>query len=61
VYPHDAVSPQCGKVTLQIFSTKDPEHPLEKVLDQSLVTRVWQDFEPYRKIQAQPAGAAPPR
>ncbi len=61
VYPHDVVSPQCGKVTLQIFSEKDPEHPLERVLDESVVTRIWQDFEPYRKIQAQPAGAAAPR
>jgi hypothetical protein len=57
VYAHDAASPQCGKVTLQIFSTKDPEHPLEKVLDGSVVTRIWQDFEPYRKIQAHQAAA----
>jgi len=59
VYPHDAVSPQCAKVTLQIFSTKDPDHPLEKVLDQSMVTRIWQDFEPYRKLQAQATAPTP--
>ncbi len=57
-YSHDAVSPQCGKVTLQVFSAKDPEHPFEKVLDQSLITRLWQDFEPYRKLKA---GATPPQ
>ena len=59
VYPHDALSPQCGKVTLQIFSTKDAEHPLEKVLDPSMVTRIWQDFEPYRKLQAQATAPSP--
>ena len=59
IYPHDAISPQCGKVTLQIFSTKDPDHPLEKVLDEKQVARIWQDFEPYRQAQSQrPAVAA---
>ena len=59
IYPQDAISPQCGKVTLQIFSTKDPDHPLEKVLDEKQVARIWQDFEPYRQAQSQrPVAAA---
>jgi hypothetical protein len=49
VFTHDALSPQCGKVSLEIYAAKDPEHPLEKVLDDAMVTRLWQDFEPYRK------------
>ena len=59
LYPQDAISPQCGKVTLQIFSTKDPDHPIEKVLDEKQVSRIWQDFEPYRQSQSQrPVAAA---
>jgi S1-C subfamily serine protease len=58
VYAHDAISPQCGKVTLQLFSTKDSDRPVEKVLDAAQVTRIWQDFEPYRRLQASPPGAA---
>jgi Trypsin-like peptidase domain len=50
-YTHDAISPQCGKVTLQLFATNDPEHPFEKVLDEKIVSRIWSDFEPYRKNQ----------
>ena len=53
-YAHDAISPQCGKVTIQVFSTSDSDHPLEKVLDDKVIARIWSDFEPYRKIQ-QPA------
>jgi len=59
VFTHDAVSPQCGKVTIQIYSGKDPDHPLEKILDDSTVARLWQDFEPYRKVLAQGAAKTP--
>lgn len=54
-YPHDALSPQCGKVTLQLFSTADPAHPFERVLDEKIVSRIWSDFEPYRKTQEAPS------
>ena len=57
-YPHDAISPQCGKVTLQLFSTSDPDHPIEKVLDDKVITRIWSDFEPYRKSRGVAAKAA---
>lgn len=59
VYPYDAISPQCGTVTVQIFSAKNPEHPLETALGAEIVARIWQDFEPYRKIQPQQTAAPP--
>lgn len=52
VYPYDAISPQCGKVTLQLFSTKDPSRPVEKLLDASTVQRLYQDFEAFRQMQS---------
>jgi len=57
IYTYDSVSPQCGKVKMQIFSAKDGEPPLEKVLDDDTVKRIWQDFEPYRKLHAQSPSA----
>jgi trypsin-like peptidase len=57
-YTPDAVSPSCGKVTLEVYSASQPEKPLVKVLDPDQVNRLWQDFEPYRKLQAG-APAAP--
>ncbi len=58
VYAHDAISPQCGQVKLQIFSTKEPNLPVERVLDARQVTRIWEDFDAYRQLQTQRAGAA---
>ncbi|HEV2698333.1 MAG TPA: hypothetical protein VGU90_10100, partial [Terriglobales bacterium] len=49
IYAQDAISPQCGKVTLQLFSTNSSDHSFEKVLDEKLVSRIWSDFEPYHK------------
>ena len=46
-YPADAISPACGKVTLQIFSEKDPQKPESKELEEKSVNRVWNDFKPY--------------
>src|SRR5262249_33553993 len=61
VYPHQAISPQCGQVKLQIFSTKDPNLPVEIVLDAKHVTRIWEDFEAYRQLlQLKPTGATQP-
>lgn len=52
VYPHNAITPQCGKVTLQVFSTKDVNRPVERVLDPATVQRLYQDFEAFRQMQA---------
>src|ERR1700722_3604083 len=46
-YPPDAISPACGKVTLQIYSEKDPGKSESKDLDQKSIDRVWNDFRPY--------------
>jgi S1-C subfamily serine protease len=46
-YPPDAISPTCGKVTLQLFSEKDPGKSESKDLDQKSIDRVWNDFRPY--------------
>jgi len=51
-YPADAISPACGKVTLQIFSEKDPEKPESKELEEKSVNRVWNDFKPYLAAHA---------
>jgi S1-C subfamily serine protease len=49
-YPADAISPACGKVTLQIFSEKDPDKPESKELDPKSINRVWGDFKPYLAV-----------
>jgi len=54
-YPAEAISPACGKVTLQIFSEKDPEKAESKELDPKSVNRVWNDFKPYLSAHASEA------
>jgi hypothetical protein len=48
VYPYDAIHPECGTVTLQIFSEKNPNEPKIKTLEQKTVMAVFNDFQPYR-------------
>jgi S1-C subfamily serine protease len=50
-YPPDAISPACGKVTLQIYSEKDPGKSESKDLDQKSIDRVWNDFRPYLAVR----------
>ena len=52
VYSPDAVSPACGSVVVEIFSEKDQNTPISKLVDPSTIERVWDDFEPYRKAHA---------
>lgn len=47
-FPADTVGPSCGKVTLQVFSEKKPEAAIVKDLHEKTVSRIWDDFEPYR-------------
>ncbi len=54
-YLPDAIAPNCGQVTLEIFPVKDSPQPEAKVLDPASVERIWADFEPYRKAQDRPA------
>ena len=50
-YTPDVISSSCGKVTLEVYSASQPDKPLVKVLEPAQVNRIWQDFEPYRKLQ----------
>lgn len=46
-YPADAVQPSCGEVALELYSEKEPDKPVRKVLDGKTVDRIWSDFQPY--------------
>ncbi len=47
-YPIEAFAPECGTVTLQLFSEKSPKVPTVKVFDRRTTDRVWMDFESWR-------------
>ncbi len=55
-YPPDAVSPSCGKVTLQLFSGKDPDKPVVKELETKSIERIWADFQPYLASHSKGSG-----
>ena len=50
-YNYDAISSDCGMVTLELFSEKEPDKPVTKVLDAKTVAQITADFEPFRKGQ----------
>jgi S1-C subfamily serine protease len=54
-YPPDAISPSCGKVTLQIYSEKEPDKSESKDLDKKSIDRVWNDFRPYLAVHGNSA------
>jgi hypothetical protein len=47
-YPADSIGPACGTVTLTLFGEKDPNKAFNKKLDEKSVTRIFEDFAPYR-------------
>jgi S1-C subfamily serine protease len=47
-FPFDAIRPDCGKVTLNIYSEKDPNKPKVKDLENKTIETVYRDFAPYR-------------
>jgi len=51
-YPPDSISPSCGRVTLALYSEKNPENAAIKELDEKTVAKIWGDFEPYRATLA---------
>jgi S1-C subfamily serine protease len=57
VYPFDAVRPECGTVTLQLFSENNPSDPKVKQLEQRTITAVFNDFAPYRTQRLKEASA----
>jgi S1-C subfamily serine protease len=56
-YPLDAISPSCGTVTLQVFSTREGANGISKALSPESVQRVYSDFEPYRRKNTTTASA----
>jgi len=54
-FPYDAIRPDCGKVTLQLFSEKTPNDAKVKQLETKTINAVFGDFEPYRKQLVQAA------
>ena len=56
-YPPEAISPSCGKVTLQLYSEKEPDKSESKDLEQKSVDRVWNDFRPYLSAHPGPGGS----
>jgi hypothetical protein len=51
IYQSDAIKPGCGPVKLRIVATKKEDEVLEKVLDEKVVQRIWEDYEPYRALK----------
>jgi hypothetical protein len=49
VYRSDAIKPGCGTVKLRIMATKKDDEVLEKILDEKVVRRIWEDYELYRE------------
>jgi S1-C subfamily serine protease len=49
-YPADAIGPHCSSVTLQLVSLKKNGEPQAKEVSAKIVTRIWQDFDPLRKL-----------
>lgn len=52
-YPANAFSSGCGAATLEIYSEKNPQLPVVRAVDPSIVTRVLADLEPYRRLHGQ--------
>jgi hypothetical protein len=48
VFAPDALGPQCGSVTLSLYSEKAPDKADTLTVDAKTLERVWQDFAPYR-------------
>jgi S1-C subfamily serine protease len=51
-YPPDAVNPQCGTVKLAIYSSKS-EVPVIKVFEGNTTSRLWADFDAFRRADTE--------
>jgi hypothetical protein len=51
-YTPDSLPPSCGTVTLELYSTDHPEIAVKKAIENPLRDRLWQDFEPFRRLHA---------
>ena len=52
LYPPDAINPQCGAVKIAIYSSKSTE-PVIKNLDGNTTSRVWADFDAFRRADVE--------
>jgi S1-C subfamily serine protease len=48
VFDPGALNPQCGTVKLTLYSEKEPDKPETKVVDASVIQRIWDDFKGWR-------------
>jgi S1-C subfamily serine protease len=48
VFDPDAIGPQCGMVTLSLYSEGEPERPDTLTLTRTVIDRLWTDFAAYR-------------
>jgi S1-C subfamily serine protease len=55
IYPPDAISPTCGRMILEMYSEKKPDKPTSETVQEKTVTKIWNDFEPYREALAKTA------
>jgi hypothetical protein len=44
VFDPAALGPQCGTVTLVLYSEKEPEKADTRVVDPKLLQQIWRDF-----------------
>jgi S1-C subfamily serine protease len=51
-YNADAIGPSCGQVSLVFFTEKNPNSAITKNVSEKTVDRVFDDFAPYRALQA---------
>jgi len=51
VYPPDSISPSCGKMTLELYTEKEPTKVKKRDLDRKTIARIWKDFAPYREMR----------
>jgi S1-C subfamily serine protease len=50
VFDPGAIGPQCGAVTLVLYSQKEPQKADTHVVDARVVQQIWDDFAPYRAL-----------
>ena len=51
VFDPGALGPECGTVTLVMYSDKPPRKSDTRVVDPGVLRQIWQDFAPYRALE----------
>jgi hypothetical protein len=54
VFGPDAFGPQCGTVTLSLYSERAPQTADTITIDATLIERLWQELAPYRAASGMP-------